>query len=435
MSLLLDALKKAAQDKQKASDLDKQGIQSPAKGEADDMEAKKIIESKEQDNIELELDSNVEEQATELEIDQGDLDAAADTQTEFTTDPPLTLENIAAPARTVSDEALHLLIYKTNQEYRRSQKILWTSLLTGSLVLLVAGGYYYYDGMLQEVESLERKHAIAMRTVSDQPVIEQVAQTSSTEHGNKQTALNDVNNKNQAPPVVTTKPESTKRPVRQASQTAASNKNLADSAFSVQKNTKSDPISELLNQAWVAYNQQDYATASNAYLQVLEREPINRDAWMGEAAVAVKLGKHERARAAYMKLLELDPRDQIATAGLANLDNLQTNAMSESKLKFRLQQQPDAPHLNSALGNYYARQNKWREAQSSYFKAWQGDSSNADYAFNLAVSLDQIGKYREAERFYLICLELAKDQNVSFSAQSVNERLKRTAHRSIKEQE
>jgi uncharacterized protein HemY len=88
-----------------------------------------------------------------------------------------------------------------------------------------------------------------------------------------------------------------------------------------------------------------------------------------------------------------------------------------------LKQQPEAAHLHFALGNFYARQAKWLEAQSAYFNALQGDSRNADYAFNLAVSLDHIGKQGQAVHFYKSALELSSGQNISFSVQAVNDRL------------
>lgn len=428
MSLLLDALKKAAQDKQKASDLDKDGIQSPAKGEETAMEAEKTVETDAHTETELTLEGHVYQDiqpADDLEAEPkhpADVDIE---DPEFTVDPPLELENDGATTSTVSDEALQLLIYKTNKEYRRSQKVLWAGLLLGSLILLIVGGFYYYNGMLEEVEALERKHSIAMRLVKEPSI--------------------DVHRPRQKPLVneVIDTPAPVKKKVVQATQQPGAKKKATqipkkspekrarttDSVFSVKRTHKRDPVSDLLNNAYQSYTAENYDAASKAYREVLSREPLNRDAWMGEAAVAVKLGKLETARAAYSKLLKMDPRDEIATAGMANLDEAKPDTLSESRLKFMLQQQPDAAHVHFALGNFYARQKKWLEAETSYFKAWQGNSENADYAFNLAVSLDQIGKHTEAERFYRSSLELSEGQNIGFSVQAVNDRLNRTVQR------
>jgi Flp pilus assembly protein TadD len=453
MSLLLDALKKAAQDKQKAKDLDKEGIQSPAKGEDEAMEAENIMESPMERPIESPVETPIEstegEEALTLEEqafdnqhevvgsevdfkepgdDLGDDhgDAGSDDSgddSEFTVDPPFELENKGATTTTVSDEALQLLIYKTNKDYRRSQKVLWVGLLSAAMALLIAGGFYYYNGMLEEVEALERKHKIAMRSVKEQPINKYTP----PQPVNKSSVTQQVQSESKE--MQSTKSSVNKKVLSATEQDQKETNRSAKSVFSVQKNEKRDPVGDLLNKAWQAYTEEDYTTASWAYNQVLDREPLNRDAWMGEAAIAVKQGQFERARAAYSRLLKLDPRDEIATAGLANLDETKPDTLNESKLKFMLKQQPGAAHLHFALGNFYSRQSKWPEAQSSYFSAWQGDSGNADYAFNLAVSLDHIGKQEEAVRFYRICLELASEQNISFSVQTVNDRLSRDVRR------
>jgi tetratricopeptide (TPR) repeat protein len=46
--------------------------------------------------------------------------------------------------------------------------------------------------------------------------------------------------------------------------------------------------------------------------------------------------------------------------------------------------QPDSPTLNFALGNLYAQQGRWNDAQQAYFRAFAGDGDNPDYQFNLA---------------------------------------------------
>lgn len=82
----------------------------------------------------------------------------------------LELEKSSATTATVSDEALQLLVYKTNKQHRRSQKIIWGSIISGALFILLSGGVSYYYGMLEDVEALERKHELAMRIVQNQPV-------------------------------------------------------------------------------------------------------------------------------------------------------------------------------------------------------------------------------------------------------------------------
>ena len=72
-----------------------------------------------------------------------------------------------------------------------------------------------------------------------------------------------------------------------------------------------------------------------------------------------------------------------------------------------LAKQPDDANLHAALGNLYAEQNQWPAAQQAYFDAYRLQAS-ADNAFNLAVSLDQMGKSKLALPYYQRALTLAK---------------------------
>ena len=76
--------------------------------------------------------------------------------------------------------------------------------------------------------------------------------------------------------------------------------------------------------------------------------------------------------------------------------------------------QPEAAHLHFSLGNQYAQQSRWTEAQGAYFKAYSVDPENADYAFNLAVSLDHLRQRKLALEFYQRALALVDKRAASF---------------------
>ena len=125
-----------------------------------------------------------------------------------------------------------------------------------------------------------------------------------------------------------------------------------------------------------------------------------------------------------MSLLEQDPRDPIAIAAIASLQSNGVSLQEDEKfLQNMLLKNPDAAHLNFALGNVYAQQEKWKSAQQSYFKAWQQDIENADYIFNLAVSLDQLGKPEQAINLYRDSLSKSNNKQVSFSREDVQKRI------------
>jgi tetratricopeptide (TPR) repeat protein len=158
----------------------------------------------------------------------------------------------------------------------------------------------------------------------------------------------------------------------------------------------------------------------------LKIEKDNRDAQLGLGAIAVIEKDNAQARKIYLSLLEQDPRDPIATAalvGLNNNSNKEALKMDNDYLLGMLEKNPDATHLNFSVGNKYAQQKKWKSAQRYYFKAWQHDSENADYLFNLAVSMDQLGKTQQAIKFYRDCLKKSKSKQVSFSASAVQKRI------------
>src|SRR5690349_19192412 len=145
-------------------------------------------------------------------------------------------------------------------------------------------------------------------------------------------------------------------------------------------------VDPLVEQGYQAFQRNDLAAARDSYQRALAREPRSRDALLGLAAIDLRNGELESAESRYLKLLEIDPRDSQAVAGLVTLRGRLDPVASESRLKTLLATQPEAAHLHFSLGNQYAQQSRWNEAQAAYFKAYSIDPENADYAFNLAVS-------------------------------------------------
>lgn len=63
--------------------------------------------------------------------------------------------------------------------------------------------------------------------------------------------------------------------------------------------------------------------------------------------------------------------------------------------------QPDSTAaLLVALGNLFAREERWADAQEAYFRAHTVDSGNADIIVNLAVSLDHLHRSNWPRQFY-----------------------------------
>lgn len=163
--------------------------------------------------------------------------------------------------------------------------------------------------------------------------------------------------------------------------------------------------------------------AQRGYEQVLRSDARNVDALLGLATLAGRQGQTELAQAYYQRALESDPNDATAQAGLINTRGQTDPGLSESRLKTALAGQPDSSALHFALGNLYARQARWSEAQQAYFRAYSGEPDNADFIFNLAVSLDHLRQYRLAAQYYQMALDVQSTQNTSFDRNQAKARV------------
>jgi tetratricopeptide (TPR) repeat protein len=150
-----------------------------------------------------------------------------------------------------------------------------------------------------------------------------------------------------------------------------------------------------LAMAYRSFQQGDYRAAEEGYRRMLQLDPRNRDALLGMAALAVRRGAGAEAAQFYWQILSLYPRDEVAQSALYSLTPANEN--SEAGLRQLSGQQADAAF---ALANLYAGQNRWSEAQSAYFQALSLDAGNADYAFNLAISLEHLQENKSAAKYY-----------------------------------
>ncbi len=174
-------------------------------------------------------------------------------------------------------------------------------------------------------------------------------------------------------------------------------------------------VNPKLQAGWMAYNQGDLAVARANYQDVLLDEPTNRDALLGMAALEVRANRPAEAESFYQKLLEVNPRDPHAQAGLLALRaHLTDPVQAESRVKSLLAGNPEAHVLYFTLGNEYAQQQRWPEAQQAYFKAFSADPENPDFAYNLAVSLDHVRQPRLALEYYRRAISLAQQRSSNF---------------------
>jgi tetratricopeptide (TPR) repeat protein len=197
-----------------------------------------------------------------------------------------------------------------------------------------------------------------------------------------------------------------------------------NSAVKVTRNRKPEPaINATVMAAYQAFMAGDDATASRLYRQSLQAEPRNIDALLGLAATAARQENVDEAARQYMHVLELEPRNSIAQAGIIALVGQADPVAAESRLKSLLAQQPEAAYLHAALGGVYAEQNQWPSAQQAYFQAFRLDPASAEYAFNLAVSLDQMSKLDLALDYYQRARDLMPKQGGAVGREGLDTRI------------
>jgi tetratricopeptide (TPR) repeat protein len=175
---------------------------------------------------------------------------------------------------------------------------------------------------------------------------------------------------------------------------------LGNKSIQIRQSQETNKLNPMLDKAYKSFLSGDLVLAQQHYSQALQQEANNRDALLGLAAIAISRKQSEQAAAYYIRLLDLAPNDPDAFAGLIGLRGQTDLAQSESSLKKILAQNPHAAAIHFALGNVYTQQSRWAEAQQSYFRAYSNAPNNADYAFNLAISLDHLGQSKLALDYY-----------------------------------
>ena len=131
----------------------------------------------------------------------------------------------------------------------------------------------------------------------------------------------------------------------------------------------------------------------------------------------------KRAFEMYAHLLRVNPRNTIAKAALINLVGAAGEKNRESAIKLMLNENPKSSYLYFSLGNVYASKLRWAEAQQAYFDAYRYDSSNPNYALNLAIALDRMGQVETALDYYNTALKLASGKQVEFDEAKVQARI------------
>lgn len=309
------------------------------------------------------------------------------------------------------------VMFRAGQDHSRAGAVRALWLAGGGLFffLLLGGGFYYYLSSLEQPTLLvSRPNPPPAVPIQENPVSpENVAPVPVA----NETPVNETPAVVSAPPSVppTTAPQApppagVEEPTARVEEKTRARPSEETSPKVTRNRAPKATVSDDVMAGYQAYMAGDDVAAGQSYRKAVQQDARNVDAWLGLGAVAARQGRTDEAAAHYMRALELEPRNMAAQTGLIGLVGQTDPAASESRLKNLLAQQPEAAFLNAALGNLYADQGQWPSAQQAYFQAYRLEAGNAEYAFNLAVSLDQMGKANLALTHYQRALELLPKQ-------------------------
>ena len=183
------------------------------------------------------------------------------------------------------------------------------------------------------------------------------------------------------------------------------------------------PADGVLQNAYTKLQAGQLDGARTDYEKALRDDPNNIDALLGLAAIAQRQGRFADAERYQRSALEADPRNPAAQAAALSGGAAGDAVANESRLKSALAAQPESGPLNFALGNLYARQGRWPEAQQAYFDAVAGEPDNPDYLYNLAVALDQLRQPKLAAQHYRLAEDAAQRRPASFDLERLRARL------------
>lgn len=187
----------------------------------------------------------------------------------------------------------------------------------------------------------------------------------------------------------------------------------------VSRDAKPAEVNRELASAYRALQEGRLADAESLYHKLAQAEPRSADVLLGLAAIAVQQAKPELASEFYFRVLEFDPKNPHAQAGLISVGGQADRLNAETRLKQLISREPTA-FLNFVLGNLYADQANWAAAQAAYFQAHHLEPSHPDYAFNLAIGLEHLSQRKLAADYYRRALALASaKRHASFDVASV----------------
>jgi tetratricopeptide (TPR) repeat protein len=167
----------------------------------------------------------------------------------------------------------------------------------------------------------------------------------------------------------------------------------------------------------------DLQGARRSYTAAYAADSSSIDANLGLATVEARLGNIGAAAGHYRRVLDADPGNATALAGLASMADMSQPEQLEQQLRADIARYPQSAALHFALGNLYAARGRWQDAQAAFFETLRLEPASADALYNLAVAMDHMGQSRLAADYYGRAVSAARGRNASFDRAQVERRI------------
>lgn len=199
--------------------------------------------------------------------------------------------------------------------------------------------------------------------------------------------------------------------------------NRPSKRLEIRHDAPEEAVDEAVQAGYKAYQSGDLASARAAYVRALQANPRERDALLGMAAIAARQGRPDEAERLYRKQLDYDPLDEVAKAGLTGISKGMGVREREAALRNLGDQPASSAQTAVQLGNLYASEKRWNEAQQQYFRALTLEPASPDHAFNLAISLEHLDQPRLALEYYQKAQTLAAQRKPGFDPAELKTRI------------
>jgi tetratricopeptide (TPR) repeat protein len=160
----------------------------------------------------------------------------------------------------------------------------------------------------------------------------------------------------------------------------------------------SETVAEYLNQGEALYKEKNYRQALSSFRSAIHINPDSKRSLMGFAKSSLALGSLEDAKISYKKVLEKDPKNKEAQAGVAEILSLEEKHFEALEiLEAGLKDEPYNPLLLVTRATIYLRMGKSDVALRRLEEAKTKVKSSYEYNLLLAKAYSANKKYKQAD--------------------------------------